>query len=281
MDHDRTPDDAKATDTLRFERHGHVGWLRLNRPEKLNAMSTRMWADLAELGPVLRDDPDIRALVVMGEGRSFSTGIDLSSFGDGRTAPLGGTGAATAADREEMIARTQEGYLWLHEAWYPTVAAVRGHALGAGMQLACACDLRIAATGTRFGMLETKYGLMPDLTGTQMLPRIVGPAKAKELIFTAAQFDADEAHRIGLVNSVVSDEDLDGAAGDLAARLAGQPPLAIRWSKRAIDATVDGESVRDGLRHEHRGQAECLASADFGEAIAAFLEKRPARYTGC
>jgi enoyl-CoA hydratase len=263
-------------ETLEFERRGHVGWLRLNRPEKLNAMNATLWGELADLGPKLRDDPDIRALVVIGNGRSFSAGIDLSSFGG---QGVGGGMSGGREERERAIAAVQEGYLWLHEAWYPTIAAVRGHALGAGMQLAVACDLRVAAAGTRFGMLEAKYGLMPDLTGTQLLPRVVGTAKAKELIFTAAQIDADEALRIGLVNQVVADDELEATVEALAEKLAGQPPIAIRWAKQAVDASAT-LPVREGLRFEHRGQAECIASADFREAIGAFMEKRPARFTG-
>lgn len=276
---EQTPTDMLETETLQYERHGHVGWLRLNRPEKLNAMTGRMWSELADIGARLRDDPDLRALVVTGNGRSFSAGIDLSSFGDGTTAPLGDVGSGGSEARQRAIAHTQEGYLWLHEAWFPTIAAVRGHALGAGMQLAMACDLRVAAAGTRFGLLETTYGLMPDLTGTQLLPRLVGPAKAKELIFTGAQIDADEAARIGLVNTVVPDHDLDAAVTALAERIAAQPPIAIRWSKRAVD---EGSvlSLRDGLRFEHEGQAECIASSDFSEAISAFVGRRPATFNG-
>ncbi len=268
-------------ETLEFERRGRVGWLRLNRPEKLNAMNARLWAELAELGPRLRDDPDLRAVVVIGNGRAFSAGIDLSSFGDGAS---DGAGPAvlterTQAEREHAIAAVQEGYLWLQEAWYPTIAAVRGHALGAGMQLALACDLRVAARGTRFGMLEATYGLMPDLTGTQLLPRVVGPSKAKELIFTAAKLDADEAMRIGLVNQVVDDDALEQTVEGLASRLAAQPPIAIRWAKQAVDA-AGRLPLREGLRYEQRGQARCVTSNDFREAIAAFTEGRQPVYTG-
>ena len=267
-------------ETLEFERKGRVGWLRLNRPEKLNAMNGTLWAELAELGPRLRDDPDLRALVVIGNGRAFSAGIDLGTFDSGSEGGAPGVLTdRTTEGREQAIAAVQEGYLWLHEAWYPTIAAVRGYAYGAGMQLALACDLRVAARGTRFGMLEAKYGLMPDLTGTQFLPRVVGPSKAKELVFTAAQVDADEALRIGLVNRVVEDAELDANVEALAEQLAGQPPIAIRWAKQAIDA-AGSMPVRDGLRFEHRGQAACVGSGDFREAIAAFREGRPPVFTG-
>jgi enoyl-CoA hydratase/carnithine racemase len=265
-------------ETLEFERRGRVGWLRLNRPDKLNAMTAQLWAELAQLGPALRDDPDLRAVVVIGSGRAFSAGIDLSSFSDGGDGPAVLTERADA-DREEAVAAIQEGYLWLQEAWYPTIAAVRGYALGAGMQLAVACDLRVAARGTRFGMLEATYGLMPDLTGTQLLPRLVGPSKAKELIFTAAQIDADEALRIGLVNQVVDDEALEETVGRLAEHLAAQPPIAIRWSKQAVDA-AGRLPLREGVRYEQRGQARCVASNDFREAVGAFREGRRPAFTG-
>ena len=267
-------------ETLEFERRGRVGWLRLNRPDKLNAMNGVLWRELAELGPRLRDDPDLRALVVIGNGRAFSAGIDLATFGGSAAdSPPDVLTDQTPAQREQAIADIQEGYLWLHEAWYPTIAAVRGYALGAGFQLALACDLRVAAAGTRFGMLEAKYGLMPDLTGTQMLPRLVGPAKAKELIFTAAQIDADEALRIGVVNRVVGEDELDAAVGALADQLAAQPPLAIAGAERAVDA--GGHlPLREALRFEHRGQAACVASRDFAEAIAATVEQRAPVFTG-
>jgi enoyl-CoA hydratase/carnithine racemase len=120
---------------------------------------------------------------------------------------------------------------------------------------------------------------MPDLTGTQLLPRVVGPAKAKELIFTGARIDAAEAARIGLANQVVPDADVERAAAELAERLGGQPPISIRWSKQAVEAATR-TPLREGLRFEQRGQAECIASADFREAIGAFIEKRTATFTG-
>jgi enoyl-CoA hydratase/carnithine racemase len=171
------------------------------------------------------------------------------------------------------IGDLQEAYTWLADAPYPTIAAMRGYALGGGLQLALACDLRIAARGTKLALPEHKYGILPDLGGTYWLPRIVGPAKAKELIFTAGTIDADEALRIGLVNRVVDDAELEAAATALAERIAGQPPIAVRRSKRAIDRAAQ-QSLGEGLREAAVGQAECIRSADFLEAVSANLEKR-------
>jgi enoyl-CoA hydratase/carnithine racemase len=176
------------------------------------------------------------------------------------------------------ILRTQEAYTWLEEVPFATIAAVRGYALGAGLQLALACDIRVLARGTQVGLLEFKYGILPDLGGTQRLPRLVGPGKAKELIFTAARVDAEEALRIGIAERIVEDDELDAAAAELAETIAAQPPLAVRGAKRAVAAAAAGVSVRDGLMVEAEGQSACLRSDDMKEAIAAFVEQRPPVY---
>ena len=136
------------------------------------------------------------------------------------------------------------------------------------------------ARGTRLGLLEFRYGIIPDLGGTQRLPRLVGAGKAKEMIFTAAQIDADEAFRIGLAERIVTDDELDEAAYLLALEIAGQPPLALRAAKRAIGAAGTGITVREGLVVEARSQRTCLGSDDVKEAFAAFVERRPPDYQG-
>jgi enoyl-CoA hydratase/carnithine racemase len=268
-------------ETIEFSVDGHVGWLRLNRPDKLNSFTIKMWQEMRALGKELRDDPNLRALVVVGNGRAFSSGIDTSVFtgGGAEDGITGGEDVGTrhADPQVDGILRTQEAYSWLEEARYPTIAAVRGFALGAGLQLALACDIRMFAHGTSVGLLEHKYGILPDLGGTQRLPRIVGAGRAKEMIWTAARIDADEAYRIGLCEQLVSDEELDESAEKLAERIAGQPPLAIAAAKRAVNASLDERSV-DGLRVEAEGQATCLPSEDMKEAIAAFVEQRPPIY---
>jgi len=270
-------------ETIRLETDGHVATLLLNRPDKLNSFTVQMWTEMRTLGQQLLADPgDIRALVVRGEGRAFSSGIDTSVFAGGEGIEgIGADSPARHADPQvNAILNAQDAYTWLAEAPFVTIAAIRGYALGAGLQLALACDIRVLARGTQLGLLEHKYGILPDLGGTQRLPRIVGTGKAIELITTAAKIDADEALRIGLVERLVGDEELDTVAADLAATIAAQPPLAVREAKRAAHAALDGRSVRDGLVIEAEGQSVCLASADFGEAITAFIEGRPPRYSG-
>ena len=272
------------TSTLRLDREGPVAWLRLNRPDKLNSFTIAMWREMAELGASLVADPQgIRALVVIGEGRAFSSGIDTSVFtgGGGVDDGLGSMPGATTHDdpHADMILRTQAAYSWLEDAPFATIAAVRGFALGAGLQLALACDIRVVARGSKVGLLEFKYGIMPDLGGTQRLPRLVGPGKAKEMVFTAAKVDAEEAFRIGLAERLVDDDRLEDEVSALAGEIAGQAPLAIQGAKRAINAATD-VPVRDGLRIEAEGQSQCLQSDDMREAITAFVEGRAPDYQG-
>jgi enoyl-CoA hydratase/carnithine racemase len=268
--------------TIEFVRDGHVGWLRLNRPEKLNSFTLEMWREMRTLGKELRDDPALRALVVIGNGRAFSSGIDTSVFTSGGADVItSGDDAGTRHDDPavDSILRTQEAYSWLEDARYPTIAAVRGYALGAGLQTALACDIRVFARGTSVGLLEHKYGIMPDLGGTQRLPRVVGPGKAKELIWTAARIDAEEAYRIGLCERLVDDDALEAEAGALAAAIAEQPPLAVQGAKRAV-AAAGSVPIAEGLVVEATEQATCLRSDDMREAIAAFVEQRVPEYRG-
>ncbi len=253
-------------ETLRFERHDTVGWLHLNRPEKLNAFTAQMWRELGDLGERIGDDPNLRALLVIGEGRAFSSGIDTSVFTepDPAQSVLAGGDARHPDSTVAGILAVQDSYTWLEEAPYVTIAAVHGYAFG----------------GTRLGLLEHQYGIIPDLGGTQRLPRLVGSGKALQLITTAARIDADEAARIGLAEILVSEEDFETTAAELAQTIAAQPPLAVRAAKRAVRAAGSGLSVREGLVVEAEGQAECLRSDDLREAIAAFVEQRPPSYQG-
>jgi enoyl-CoA hydratase/carnithine racemase len=269
-------------ETIEFERDGSVGWLRLARPERLNSFTVAMWHEMRALGQELRNDADLRAVVVIGKGRAFSSGIDTTVFTEASTDTIESgvdAGSRHADPTVDGILRVQEAYSWLAEARYPTIAAVRGYALGAGLQLALACDVRVFARGAQVGLLEHKYGILPDLGGTQRLPRVVGASKAKELIWTAARIDADEAYRIGLCDRLVDEADLDAEVTTLAAVIAAQPPLAVQGAKRAIEA-ADRLPVAEGLVVEAEEQRVCLTSDDMREAIAAFAEQRAPEYKG-
>lgn len=261
---------------VRFERQDSVGWLTLNRPEKLNAQNREMWNEMRQLGSELESDSDLRCLVVIGEGRAFSAGLDQSLLVGGGIAD--GVPAQSDNGAAQMVKPEQLPFYWIHTAPFPSIAAVRGYALGAGFQLALACDLRIFAEGTKVGLLEFKYGLLPDMGASEWLTRLVGPAVAKELTFTAEQISAKKAKRLGIANRVVADSKLESTVEELAQTLAAQPPLAIRGAKKAIQAAYepDGRAVELALL----GQMECLRSEDFREAGRAFVEKRAPVYQG-
>ncbi len=261
--------DSYATDNLRYERVGTLATLTLDRPDRLNAFTIQMWHEMADLGRKLVGDPEIRALVVKGAGRAFSSGIDLEVLSSGGRAPR------AAADIQAL----QAAFDWLEEAPFPTIAALHGYALGGGLQCALACDLRVAARTTQLGILELNWAIIPDLGGTQRLPRLVGEGKAKELVYLSAKIDAEEAYRIGLIERVVDDDELDEHTRALAEELAARPPLALHGTKKLINRSFD-VSLRDGLRLEAETQLECLRSDDLREAGAAAMEGRPPEFKG-
>ena len=246
---------------------GHRADLVLDRAEVLNAMNWDVFDAIAAAVDEIAATEDVRVVVVSGKGRSFSSGIDTSTFGD-----LTGTPG-------ERIARAQAGGRKLAALPIPTIAKVQGHALGAGLQLALMCDVRIVAEDASLGLLEGKYGIIPDLGGTQRLPLLVGPGWAKKMIWVAERIDGVTAGLIGLAEVVVPAAELDAAVDDLAVRIASAPPLATRQVKRLVElaGTVP---LSEGMDEEARSQMALLASNDFGEAISAFIEKRDPDYTG-
>jgi enoyl-CoA hydratase/carnithine racemase len=276
-------------ETLAYERIGPVGWLRLNRPDKLNAQTPAMWSELAKLGSELGDDSRLRVLVVIGQGRAFSSGIDVGELMAMGSAGLFAEAGSAAEDGEtpaadpradrlvSAILEVQEAFVWLERAPFPSIAAVRGYALGAGLQLALACDLRVVVRGTKLGAPEHRYGLVPDLGATWRLPAAVGAARAKELILTGDGIDAEEAYRIGLANRLCDDAELETVAGALAEALAAQPPIAVRHAKALVDA-ASRQTTEEARFEVAVAQAECIRSADFLEAMAAVSERRAPQY---
>ncbi|GGT79438.1 enoyl-CoA hydratase/isomerase family protein [Actinomadura citrea] len=238
---------------LRLDVDGAVATVTLNRPERRNAMTFATWRGLAAIGRSL--PAGVRVVVLRGEGPSFSAGIDLGMFSGGG----GGEGFTDGADAEgtdRFIAELQEGYTWLRRPDIVSVAAVQGHAIGAGFQLALACDIRVIAEDARFCMKEPALGLVPDLTGTKPLVEIVGVGRALELCLTARTVLADEAARIGLAETVVPRDGLDGAVRDLADALLAVNPGAAAATKRllwqAAENTLDEQCAAE--RREQIGR---------------------------
>jgi enoyl-CoA hydratase/carnithine racemase len=230
-----------------------------------------MFRALGDAAGAAASDPDIHAVLVRAEGPSFSAGIDL-----GVLVELAGSVQERLAD---FVALAQRPSRLLATMPKPTVAAIRGHALGAGFQLALACDLRVAASDATFGLLEARYGLIPDLGGLYHLAREAGPARAKELAWSARTIDAAEADRLGLLNGVVEPDRLEDEARSLANAVIAHAPVTVRLVKRLVAGTFE-RTPEDELSHEADAQAEALRSEDHREAVAAFLEQRPPRFTG-
>ena len=238
----------------------------LNRPEVLNAMNFELFDALADAAAELREEPDVRVVVVSGEGRSFSSGIDTTTFG----------GPMPAGD---LIARAQAGIRNLISLSVPTIAKVRGHAYGAGFQVALACDLRVVAEDSKLGLFEARYGLIPDLGGTFAVTALAGPAVAKKMMWTAEQIDGAEAHRRGLAELAVPPDELDEAVEDLASKLAAAPPLVVQGIKSLVESARTS-SFEQALDDVAVAQEKIMASEDFGEAISAFLQKRAPDFKG-
>jgi enoyl-CoA hydratase/2-(1,2-epoxy-1,2-dihydrophenyl)acetyl-CoA isomerase len=264
-------------DTICFDLVDNVGTLTLNRPSKHNAQNPQMWAELRELGPHLVGHNTMRCLVIAGAGPSFSAGIDLVEGLAGLISEI-----ADQPDDERVIERGVEAagtFSWIRRLRCPSIAAVHGHAYGAGLQLAIACDLRIFANNATVGLTETRYGILPDMGATVRLPRLVGDSRARELILLGDLLGADDALRIGLADRVVDAAELTATAHDLAAQIAAQPPLAVQGARRAIDAAWTS-TPDDAFAVAIEEQLRCLRSEDFREARRAMAERRPAQWQG-
>jgi enoyl-CoA hydratase/carnithine racemase len=257
--------------TLRYEVADGVATITLDRPDKRNALNVAGFEELGDAAEQASRDVGVRAVLIRGEGPSFCAGIDVTVFVE--LAPEG------KAAFHRLVRTAQRPYLVLATMPKPVVAAVQGHALGAGFQLALAADIRVAAEGVSFGMLELNFGIVPDLGGNHRLTALVGPARAKELIWTARRVDAAEADRLGLANRIVATDALDGGATQLAAKLAAGPPLPIAWTKSIVDHAAES-GFEASLERERMAQSVCLGSDDNREAVTAWFEKRSPSFSG-
>jgi 2-(1,2-epoxy-1,2-dihydrophenyl)acetyl-CoA isomerase len=258
-------------ETIFFEKAGGVANIALNRPKKLNAFDGTMHDELhAALDEVAEDD-EIRCIVVRGEGRGFSAGADLAQI-------------VSEADGDPDLGEyLRETYSRLVKRTVgmekPLIAALHGPVYGAGVGLALACDLRIAAENTKFSVAFIKIGLMPDAGVTFLLPRVVGLGRAMEMSMLGDAVDAEEAHRIGLVNRVVAEDSLSEEAQNLAERLAAMPTGALGKMKASLYASFETD-LATALEREAEGQTFCGYTQDHKEGVTAFFEKREARFVG-
>jgi enoyl-CoA hydratase len=245
-------------DTIRYEVNDGIAAITLARPQKRNAMSLDMLRELGDAAETAADDPAVRAILVAGEGPTFCAGIDLGLLP--QLAALAHDTGEHPGGFRSFVRLAQRPFFALASMPKPTLAAVQGHALGAGFQLALACDLRVAATDVRFGMLEARYGLIPDLGGIHQLIHLVGPARTKELVWTTRPVEADEAGRLGLVNAVVQSEDLAPAAEELIRSCVAHSAVVVSLTKALIDGTLV-RSLEEEMGHESDAQATAIAAA--------------------
>jgi enoyl-CoA hydratase len=274
-----------SSDVLTIETDGHVATLWLDRPEKRNAMGPEFWSDLPRAMAAIGSDPALRAVVVAAKGPHFSVGLDLVAM-SGLVGPSGpGDGprpsmAARARSARVEILRLQASVSSVAECPLPTIAAVQGYCIGGGVDLASACDIRLASSDAVFSVRETKVAIVADLGSLQRLPHIIGKGHVAELAYTGKDITAARAHSIGLVNDVSADADRVLAdARSLAAEIAANSPLAVQGTKAVLTAG-EGRSVTEGLEYVATWNAGFLASDDLSEAMAAFVEKRPGVFTG-
>lgn len=259
---------APAALVLTSRQDDIVTWT-LNRPESLNAFNRPLLEALAQVVREAHADRTLRCAIVTGAGeRAFSAGADLK---ERRGMSLDETRAYV-----RLICATFDAVARLP---FPTIAAARGVAFGGGMELLLACDLRVLAEGASIGLTEVSVGIMPGAGGTQRLPRLVGPARAKEMIFAARRVDATQALAFGLVNRVVPPEKVLETAHEMAIAIASQAPLAVRGAKHAVDTGLDA-GIAAGLDIEAQAYELLLGTADRLEGLQAFAEKRPPRYRG-
>ncbi len=250
-----------------------VGLVTLRRPDKLNAMNDAVFTGLADAASAAGEaagDGRCRAVLVTGEGRAFSAGLDVSLFAEQ---------AGGQPPDDERIAWLQQTFTGFEDLPIPTVAAIRGVAIGAGCQLALACHLRVAAPDASIGLLEARWALVPDLGATWRLPRLVGLSRATDLAMTARTVDAATALHWGLVDAVLDGDDFSTEARAYAARLAAGPTVATGAVARLMrnSYATDRETA---LAAERQAQQRCLASDDFREAARAGVERRAPNFTG-
>lgn len=256
---------------VRIAKDATVGRLLIDSPSRMNAMSFSMWGDLLRGVEELAADDAIRVIIVAGAGsRAFCAGGDISEF-DTLRSGAEGMRSYDAAGKAAMSA--------LRNVAKPTVAMIHGYCLGGGLALALQCDLRYASHSSRFGIPAAKRGVAYDFAGTEHLVGLVGPAAAKEILFTARQYSGREACEIGLVNRTVPDEDLARTVEDVATAMARNAPLSIRASKLMIAAAMLPAHQRDPDSYVAAEQL-CLNSRDYEEATRSFMEKREAIFTG-
>jgi enoyl-CoA hydratase len=257
--------------SLSAEKEGPIGWMIFNNPGRRNAVTYEMWAAMPGILADFAADPNVRVAILRGGGdQTFISGADISQFEAKRSTP------EDMAAYNRTLAQANDALIQLQK---PTIAMVRGHCIGGGLGIALCCDLRIAADDARFGIPAARLGLGYAYEGVKRLVDLVGPSFAKEVFYTARQFDAGEALTMGLVNRVVPAAELETFTREYSARIAGNAPLTIKAVKLSADMAVAETGEKD-LRVARDAVDACNHSEDYREGRRAFLEKRRPQFKG-
>ena len=256
-------------ETLQYDKRNAIGYVKINRPDKLNAMNRKVMEELVDCFQSLQTDDEVRVVILTGSGeKAFVAGADINELA-----------LLDALTGREKALIGQRAFNLIENLGKPVIAAINGFAVGGGCELAMACTLRIASETARLGQPEVKIGLLPGYGGSQRLPRLVGKGRALEMILTGEPITAAEAHRIGLVNQVVPAAELLTAAEKLAQKIVANAPLAIKFALEAVNHGLE-MSAAEGQFLEATLFGLCCSTTDMKEGTRAFLEKRPAKFTG-
>jgi enoyl-CoA hydratase/carnithine racemase len=272
---------ATTTETpapeVRYEVADHVATITLNAPERMNTISGPMLDAISRFLLQADHDPDVRCIVLTGAGRAFCAGLDLAAQSKTTSGGLGNLGTPSSGAGEFDIRDAPPTVL--HNLDTPTIAALNGGSAGYGLDLALGCDIRVATASAKLATGFAKRGILPESGGTWLLPRMIGYAKAAELTFRGRTLTAAEAAELGIVNHVVADDEFATFTAELAGEIAANAPLAVRAIKRMMRA-AETETFEQHIHHVFLQLLPLLGTSDFREGVAAFMEKRPAQFTG-
>lgn len=273
-------DTQPKKELVTFEKKGQVGQIILNRPEKRNAMNLAVWEALDRAIAAAADDPEVRVVILKGEGKSFCAGIDLGPENELVSAIGHKPGATQKLNFFQKIKEVQDIHNRLEKLSKPSIAAIHGHCLGAGLELVLCCDIRICTADAVFGLPEASLAFITDVGGLQRLPKVVGRGHAREIAFRAHRFDADRARMIQLVNDVYGDRnELEAKTMEMAEEIASNPPLAVQGAKDVF-LFDDEMGLERSLHYNAARSSMILPSEDLFEAISAHMQKRKGNFKG-
>jgi enoyl-CoA hydratase/carnithine racemase len=262
------------TEPLLYDVDGHIATLTFNRPDRMNTITITMLNRMSELLLEADEDPEVRVIVITGNGKAWCAGLDIAAASSGE-----GIGGDSSSGGNGEFALRSAPPVVLNKIDTPTIAALNGGAAGYGMDLALGCDVRLASEKAKLSAAYTARGLVPESGGTWLLPRIIGWSKAAELLFTARTLTADEALEYGLVSEVLPPEALMDRAMVVASEVAANAPLAVRAAKRMMRHAMT-EGLEDHVQRQYLALLPLFQTKDFREALTAYMEKRPANFEG-